>query len=308
MELTAQARTSKRSAMGRLESYKAHWAYGFISPFYILFLIFGAYPLLFSFLLSFTDWQGQGSLNFVGIENYRLLLQDQVFWQSMKNGVILFFMYVPVMLLLATILAVVLNSKRIRGFRIFRTIIFLPYITNIIAAGFVFQLLFSTKYGLFNAVLGVLGAYPIPWLETTWGARSALCILIIWAWLGYNMVLILAGLQTIPGELQEAAMIDGANPAQAFFRITIPLLRPILLFCLVTSTLGSFNLFGELVSLFPLTGGSGPLNSTVTPLLAIYNQAFRNARFGYASTEAYVYFALIFVVALVELRYFNREP
>lgn len=308
MELTAQARESKRSAMGRLESYKAHWAYRFISPFYVLFLIFGAYPLLFSFLLSFTDWQGQGPLNFVGIQNYRLLLQDQVFWQSMKNGVILFFMYVPVMLLLATILAVVLNSKRIRGFRIFRTIIFLPYITNIIAAGFVFQLLFSTKYGLFNAVLGVIGASPIPWLETIWGARSALCILIIWAWLGYNMVLILAGLQTIPGELQEAAMIDGANPVQAFFRITIPLLRPILLFCLVTSTLGSFNLFGELVSLFPLTGGAGPLNSTITALLAIYNQAFRNARFGYASTEAYVYFALIFVVALVELRYFNREP
>lgn len=305
MELAAQR--PKRMRAGWLGSYKARWAYVFISPFYILFLIFGIYPLLFSFVLSFTGWGGKGPLNFVGIKNYLLLFQDEVYWHAMLNGVILFFMYVPVMLLLATILAVLLNSKRVRGFQIFRTVIFLPYITNVIAAGFVFQLLFSTKYGLFNAALGIFGLAPVPWLETAMGARVALCVLIIWAWLGYNMVLILAGLQTIPGELYEAALIDGANPAQAFLFITIPLLRPVLLFCLVTSTLGSFNLFGELVSLFPSTYGSGPLNSTITPLLAIYGQAFRNFRFGYASTEAYVYFAFIFAVTLLQLRYFNRE-
>ncbi len=304
MDITA--RRSRLATIQWREVLKSRWAYAFISPFYILFLIFGIYPLVFSFVLSFTGWGGKGPLNFVGIKNYLLLLKDQVYWQAMLNGVILFLMYVPLMLLLATILAVVLNSKRVRGFQIFRTLIFLPYITNVIAAGFVFQLLFSAKYGLFNTLLGAFGIPSVPWLETVTGARVALCVLIIWAWLGYNMVLILAGLQTIPGELYEAALIDGANPAQAFLFITMPLLRPVLLFCLVTSTLGSFNLFGELISLFPSTYGAGPLNATITPWLAIYGQAFRNFRFGYASTEAYVYFAFVFVITLLQLRYFNR--
>jgi lactose/L-arabinose transport system permease protein len=306
MDTTSQSYIPIRTRLSEL--YKSRWAYTFISPFYILFLIFGIYPLLFSFILSFTGWGGKGSLNFVGIKNYILLFQDHVYWHAMLNGVILFFMYVPVMLLLATILAVLLNSKQVRGFQVFRTLIFLPYITNVIAAGFVFQLLFSTKYGLFNAILGTIGIPPIAWLDTVTGARIALCVLIIWAWLGYNMVLILAGLQTIPSELYEAALIDGANPVQAFLFVTIPLLRPVLLFCLVTSTLGSFNLFGELVSLFPGTYGSGPLNSTITPLLAIYGQAFKNFKFGYASTQAYIYFAFIFVITLLQLKYFNREP
>lgn len=303
---------STRSLLARVqflwrETVKSRWAYAFISPFYILFLIFGLYPLIFSLLLSFTPWAGNGPITFIGLGNYRLLLKDKVFWQAMKNGVILFFMYVPFQTFLAAVLAVILNSKRVRGYQFFRTLIFMPYITNVVAAGFVFQLLLSTKYGLVNSMLGLFRIPPVPWLETMWGARASLCFLIMWGWLGYNMVIILAGLQTIPGELHEAALIDGANPIQAFFLITIPLLRPVLLFCIVLSTMGSFNLFGELVSLFPITGGSGPLNSTITPLLAIYGQAFRNFRFGYAATQAYVYFAFIFVVTLFQLKYFSRE-
>ncbi len=154
------------------ETYKSRWAYVFISPFYILFLIFGIYPLLFSFILSFTGWGGKGSLNFTGVKNYILLFKDQVYWRAMLNGVILFLMYVPIMLLLATILAVLLNSKRVRGFQLFRTLIFLPYITNVIAAGFVFQLLFSTKYGLFNSMLGLIGISPIAcWAVLTYLAN-----------------------------------------------------------------------------------------------------------------------------------------
>jgi ABC-type sugar transport system permease subunit len=116
------------------------------------------------------------------------------------------------------------------------------------------------------------------------------------------MVIILAGLQTVPAELNDAALVDGATPIQAFFKITIPLLRPVILFCVVTSTIGSFNFFGELMSLFRTTGGVGPMNATITPLLAVFGQAFRNFRFGYASSQAYVYFALIFIVTLFQLR------
>lgn len=289
------------------ELVRSRWGIFFISPFYLLYAIFGFYPLVFSFILAFTDWNGKGSLEFTGLANFSLMLKDQVFWQAMLNGVILFCMYVPLQTFLALVLAVALNSKRVRGFAFFRTLIFVPYITNMVAAGYTFQLLLNQKYGLFNVFLGVFGVDKVPWLDSVWGARVSLSLLIVWAWLGYNMVIMLAGLQTIPHELNEAALIDGASHVQAFLHITIPLMRPVILFVIVLSTMGSFGLFAETISLFPSTFGSGPLNATVTPILAIYNQAFQNFRFGYASTLAYVYFAMIFVLTLLQLRYLGRE-
>lgn len=297
----------RRKIIWLREIGKARWPYFFISPFYLLFLVFGAFPLVFSFILSFTSWKGAGPIIFNNFHNYKLILTDKVFWQSMLNGLILFFMYVPFQTFLACVLAVILNSKRIKGFRFFRTLIFMPYISSMVAAGFVFQLLFGSRNGLINSFLSIFSLSPIPWLDTVWGARFALCALIIWAWLGYNMVIILAGLQTIPSELSEAALIDGANQSQAFFLITIPLLRPVILFCVITSTIGSFNLFGELMSLFRPTGGVGPLNAVITPALAIFGQAFHNFKFGYASSQAYIYFLLIFAVALLQMRFFNKD-
>jgi len=282
---------------------KARWPYLFISPFYLLFIVFGLYPVLFSIYLSFTEWKGLGPIKFVGLANYSLLLKDHVFWQSMKNGVILFFMYVPIMTFLALVLAVILNSKRVRGFQIFRTLIFMPYITNMVAAAFTFRLLLNQKYGLINLLLGMFGIAPVPWLESTWGGRVSLCLLIVWAWLGYNMVIMLAGLQTIPGELTEAALIDGASRTQAFFWIIIPLMRPVILFSVVLSTIGSFGLFTEV---YNLTGG-GPMNATITPIVSIFGQAFANFRLGYASALAYVYFAFIFLLTLFQVRYFGRD-
>jgi ABC-type sugar transport system permease subunit len=285
------------------EIYKARWPYLFISPFYILFLIFGVYPILFSLYLSFTEWKGLGPIKFVGLRNFELLLRDKIFWQSMSNGVILFFMYVPIMTFLALVLAVILNSKRVRGFRFFRTLLFIPYIMNIVAAGFTFRLLLNQKYGLVNALLEIFSIPPVPWLESTWGGRISLCLLVIWAWLGYNMVIMLAGLQTIPGELTEAALIDGASPIQAFFYVTIPLMRPVILFSVVLSTMGSFNLFSEI---YNLTGG-GPINATLTPVIVIFDQAFGNFRLGYASAMSYLYFLILFVLTLLQFRYFGRQ-
>jgi ABC-type sugar transport system permease subunit len=211
------------------------------------------------------------------------------------------------MTFLALVLAVLLNSKRVRAYRFFRLVIFLPFITNMVAAGFAFNLLFSQQIGLFNVVLTSLGLPPVSWLESVWGARVSLSIMLIWHWLGYNMVIMLAGLQTIPHDLTEAAKIDGASSIRAFFGITIPLMQPVILFTIILSTIGSFDLFTELVSLFTSTGGSGPLNATVTPTLRVFNATFVNLRFGYASAMAYAFFALVFVVALLQLRYFGRE-
>ncbi len=287
--------------------WKARWPYLFVSPFYLFFIAFGLYPVLFSMYLSLTEWKGLGPLKFIGLKNFAILLEDRVFWQSMENGVILFFLYVPLMTLLALVLAVILNSKRVRGFRFFRTLIFMPYITNMVAAGFTFQILLNQKYGLLNYALGLFGVQPVPWLESIWGARVSLCLLVVWAWLGYNMVIMLAGLQTVPSELNEAAMIDGASPVQAFFLITIPLLRPVILFSVILSTIGSFNLFAEGFALFSTTQGRGPMNATVTPLISIYQQSFGNFKFGYASALSYVYFAFIFLLTLLQVRYFGKE-
>lgn len=285
------------------EIWRSRWPYLYISPFFILFLIFGLFPVIFSIYLSFSTWQGLGPIQFTGLSNYQLILSDGVFWQSMLNGVILFFLYVPLMLLMAMVLAVILNSRRIRGFRLFRALIFLPYITNMVAAGFTFKLLMATDNGLFNMILGTVGIPPVPWLDNVWWARVSLAILVIWAWLGYNMIFYLAGLQTIPGELTEAARIDGANSIQAFFLITVPLLKPVILFTTVFSLIGSFNLFAEILA---LTNG-GPVNATITPLIYIYNQAFSYFHLGYAATVSYVYFFFIFIVTLLQLRVFRTE-
>lgn len=281
---------------------KARWAYTFISPFYISFAIFGLYPMVLSLYLSFTRWKGVGPIEFAGLVNFGLIPQDNIFWQSMANGVILFFLYVPVMLFLALALAVILNSGRVKGFRFFRTLIFLPFITNMVAAGFAFRILLEKQNGLFNVLLKYAGLSSIPWLEDVWWARISLSLLIIWAWLGYNMVIMLAGLQTIPRDLTEAAMIDGASPIQAFFHVTVPLMRPVILFCTITSMIGSFGLFTEVST---LTRG-GPVNATITPLIRIYGLAFGSYQFGYASAVAYTFFALIFILTIIQFR-LNRD-
>jgi lactose/L-arabinose transport system permease protein len=284
-------------------SYKALWGYIFISPFFISYAIFGLYPLALSMYLSFADWKGVGPIKLVGANNYVRLLGDQVFWQSMLNGIILFFLYVPIMLFGALVLAVILNSKRVKGFQFFRMLIFLPFITNMAAAGFAFRILLSKSNGLVNILLGFLNIPPVPWLEDIWLARISLALLVIWAWLGYNMVIMLAGLQTIPQDLTEAAMVDGASRGQAFFRITLPLMRPVILFCAVTSTIGSFGLFAEVSSLT----NSGPANATITPLIRIYNVAFESLQMGYASAMAYTFFAIVFALTLLQMRFFGRE-
>ena len=298
--------TKRRRGLWR-EIAKKRWAYVFISPFYILFLVFGFFPVLFSIYLSFHKWKGLGPMEFVGLKNYTYLLGvgGKAFWQSIENGIILFFMYVPIMTFVAIVLAVILNSKLVRFFQGYRTMIFAPYVTSMVAAGFTFRLLLQNKGGLFNVALNMLGLPGIPWLENVWWARVSLCLLVVWGWLGYNMVIMLAGLQTIPRELTEAALIDGASPVQAFFHITIPLLRPVILFSVILSTMGSFGLFNEVMALTNST--AGPMRATLTTLVQIYNEAFDHFRFGRASAQAYVYFALIFVLTLLQFRYFGRE-
>lgn len=298
-------RTTQKKRTLWQEIVKHRWAYAFISPFYILFLIFGFFPILYSLFLSFHEWNLIRPMEFVGLKNYEFLMGagGRVFWHSIRNGIILFLMYVPIMTFMAIVLAVVLNSPRVHGFQLFRTMFFAPYVTSMIAAGFTFRILLENNGGLFNVALEAVGLPTVPWLESVWGTRVSLCLLVVWGWLGYNMVLMLTGLQTIPKELNEAARIDGANATQVLFHITIPLLRPIILFSVVLSTIGSFGLFNEIMAL----GGSGPQRAILTPLVHIYGVAFGDFRMGRASAMAYVYFALIAVLTFIQFRYFGQE-
>jgi lactose/L-arabinose transport system permease protein len=286
----------------KLRRYR--WPFFFVSPFFILFAVFGIYPIFFSGWLSFRDWSLVGSATYVGLGNYRELLDDAFFWQAMLNAAILFFVYVPLMTLLAVVLAALLNARYVRLQGFWRAVIFLPYImAGTVAAALAFQLILDTNSGYANTLLSFFGVSPIPWLDSIWWARISLGLLVFWAWLGFNMLIMLAGLQAIPPELVEAARVDGAGPVRIFRKITVPLLRPQIVFAVTLSIIGTFQLFTEP---FILTQG-GPGRATQTPVLEIWNTTFEFFRVGYGAAMSYIFLVLIVVVALTQFLLVGRR-
>jgi lactose/L-arabinose transport system permease protein len=279
-------------------------AYLFVAPFFVLFAVFFLYPIGYSFWLSFNDWSLVGPTHYIGLKNYRDLLHDQIFWQSMTNAGLLFLIYVPAMTFLALVLASLLNSKYVRLQGLFRTVIFLPYVmSGTVAAAYTFQLLFDSNAGYANHLLRFIGVSPVPWLDDIWWARVSVGLLVLWGWLGYNMLIMLAGLQAIPPELSEAARVDGAGPVRIFFKITVPLLRPVIVFAVTLSIIGTFSLFTEP---FILTGG-GPANATTTPVLQIWANTFDYLRVGYSAAMSYIFLAIIVVIAVTQYVLVSRR-
>lgn len=282
--------------------WRHRWPFLFISPFYLLFAAFAVYPILFSVWLSLHDWRGLGPMRWVGSDNYRRLLEDGLFWGTMLNVLILFFIYVPLMTFLAVVLATVLNAGFLRLQGLWRALVFLPHITSMVAAGYTFRLILDTHSGAANRALAWFGLGPVAWLDDRWWARISLGLMMIWAWLGYNTVIMLAGLQTISPELAEAARVDGAGRAQVLRQITVPLLRPVIIFSVTLSIIGTFQMYTEPLI---LTGG-GPIRATQTPVMEIFATTFNNLKFGYAAAMSYVYFAVIVVATLVQFRFVSR--
>lgn len=292
--------------------------YIYISPFFLLFGVFLAFPVLYTLYLSFFDYQGVASnllfvintgfvevpimsisnLKYVGLENYRRLLTDSVFHQSMYNTIYIFLIYVPVSIGLALMLALALNASFVRMKGIFRTLIIVPVSANIAAYSTIFILLLDSQFGLINYFLTSVGLNSIPWLTDPFWARMSIIGTHSWRWTGYKMIIILAGLQSIPQQLYEAAELDGATNWHKFRYITLPQLRPILLFCLVIATIGSFRIFAEP---FIITGG-GPQDATITIVMYIYRQAFVNFNLGYASALTYVLVGLVSIVSILQLK------
>jgi lactose/L-arabinose transport system permease protein len=274
----------------------------FALPAAALMAIFFAYPLVVSLLQSFFRTTG-GETTFVGFEQYARLFRDPLVLKSLGNASLILVVQVPIMIALAVGLAYLLNQAWLRFRSGFRLITFLPAITTLVAYSVVFRVMMATDGGVLNQILGVFGVGPIDWLNNEWWARVALIAAITWRWTGYNMVIILAGLQAIPGELYEAARIDGAGRWQTFWHIVVPQLRPVLIFTIVTSTIGALQLFDEN---YILTGG-GPNNATLTPVLYLYKVGFQQFDFGYANAIAWLLVVLTAIIALVQFRVMREK-
>ncbi|ALS29362.1 sugar ABC transporter permease [Paenibacillus cisolokensis] len=274
--------------------------YLFLTPALVLFAIFMAYPIIYSFLLSFQTSEG-GEMVFAGIDNYKRLLSDSIFWKALGNTFVILIVQVPIMLLLALVLAAALHSlTRWRGF--FRVSFFIPAVTSLVAYSIIFSIMLMSD-GIVNQLLETLGIGAVPWLSHPVWAKVALILAMTWRWTGYNMVIYLAAMQNISESLYEAASLDGAGKIRQFFTVTIPQLKPVLLFTAILSTIGTLQLFDEP---YTLTKG-GPSDATLTIGMYLYQTGFRYFDFGYASTLAYVIVVLIGILSYIQFKVTGDE-
>ncbi len=271
----------------------------FLLPATILIFAMNFYPMFQALLLSFKSGIAN-NLAWNGTANYERLLEDKIFWTALKNNFFYLLIQVPVMLVLALILASILNKKDLKFKGFFRTAIFLPCCMALVSYSIVFKTLFAYN-GYINTVLLNLGLIEsrINWLAQEETAKFVIILALVWRWTGYNMVFYLAGLQNIDESLYEAAKIDGAGSIKAFFKITLPLLRPTILLTTIMSINGTLQLFDESVN---LTNG-GPANSTLTLSHYIYKSSFvYNPQFGYAAAMSYVIFILVAILSFVQMK------
>jgi multiple sugar transport system permease protein len=300
--------TVKRAEAPHISLRQNLTGWGFALPFVIIFLVFMAGPILASFALSLTDFglrdlRNPLGTNFIGLDNYVELLGDPTFRVAMLNTA--YFVIVGVPLTLGLGLAVALALDRgIRQFRtMFRVGYYLPVVTSIVAVAVVWRFVLNPDYGLLNMTLGAIGINGPDWLGSPILAMPSLIVMAAWRNLGFAMVLFLAGLQTIPVQLYEAASIDGAGRWAAFKSVTLPLLRPTLLFAVVITTIGYLQVFEEP---FVMTDG-GPLDRTLSVSMFMYEEGFEFFHQGYAAAIAWVLFLLVAIVAVVQFRLLRSQ-
>ena len=271
------------------------WA--FLLPAALLIFVFCFYPMVQALILSFQKGTGS-AVQPAGFANYARILKDATFQQCLFNTIFYFVIQVPIMLILALILAQLLNSPDIKGKGIYRTMIFLPCATSLVSYSMIFKSLFAND-GLVNRVLSTVGIPTVDWFQNAWAARWVIVIALVWRWTGYNMVFYLAGLQNIDYSIYEAARIDGASPIQQFFHLTIPLLKPTILLTAIMSTSGTLQLFDESVN---LTAG-GPGKATMTLTHYIYNISFvETPKFNYAAALSVFILVVVAVLSAIQMK------
>jgi multiple sugar transport system permease protein len=297
------------ASMGPRRSWRQDltgWA--FAAPFVILFGTFMAFPIVAAFVLSFTsfglrDLQSPLGTSFIGLENYAALFSDAKFWSSLGNTVYFVVVGVPLTLIVGLAIATALSRGITRFRTTFRVGYYLPVITSIVAIAVVWRFLLNPDSGLINMGLAAIGFDGPAWLANPTLAMPSIIAMAVWRNVGFAMVVFVAGLQTIPVVLYEAAAIDGAGRWQTFRNVTLPMLRPTILFMLVITTIGYLQLFEEP---FIMTGG-GPLNATLSVTMYMYEQGFEFFRQGYASAIAYVLFVIVAVVAFLQFKFLRSD-
>lgn len=299
------AMTGSGTRAGGLRRYYDVNGWLFVAPALLLIGTLMLYPIVSSLMLSVYSGRGM-MMRFVGAGNLVRLYSDPVFWTALSNTIVFFVIQVPIMIVLALVMANALNDPRLRFSGLFRTAIFLPCITSLVAYSILFKSMFSVD-GIVNRTMMAIGVMdqPISWLTDPFWAKVLVIIAITWRWTGYNMIFYLAALQNLDRSVDEAARIDGVPAWGRFFFLTLPMLKPVILFTTITSTIGTLQLFDEVYSLTEGTGG--PSNATLTLSLYIYNLTFRfMPNFGYAATLSYVIVVLVALLSFLQF-YAVRE-
>ncbi|WDZ87914.1 sugar ABC transporter permease [Micromonospora cathayae] len=301
------ARPPRGVRLSRLDQRYSPYLY--IAPFFLLFGVFGLYPLAYTFWVSLHDWDLLGTEHaFVGAENYTKLMADPDFWHAVVNTLGIFVISTVPQLLLALWLANLLN-RQLRARTTFRMAVLVPNVTSTAAVAIVFGVLFGREFGMINWLLDLVGVDPIGWKSNRFASWVAISAMVDWRWTGYNALIFLAAMQAIPRDLYESAAIDGANRARQFWSITVPLLKPTLIFTVIISTIGGLQLFTE-PRLFhsgtnPIRGG--PMRESQTMTMYMFENAFApHYNFGYGSAVAWLLFALIAIVAAINVLMLRR--
>lgn len=277
-------------------------AYGFLAPYLVIFTAFWLWPIVYSFWLSFLATR-QPPWTFHPAVTWGRLPKDPAFLNALQNTLSILLVQVPVMIALATVLAVLLNSPLLRARGLMRFAFFAPVVVGEVAYAAVFRLMFTADRGIVNKLAEGAGLPTVDWFSNPTAAMALIIMAVTWRWTGYNAIIILSGLQSIPEDVYEAATLDRVSPRQQFFHITLPLLRPVILFCVVLSVIGTMQLFTEP---FLITNRGGPGGATETLGVFLYRQGFTVLNFGYASAVAYTIAAIAVLISALNM-WLGRE-
>jgi cellobiose transport system permease protein len=292
------SRRPRRRLLDRLDTVAS--PYLFIAPFFVIFGVFGLFPLGYTAWVSLHAWDISGDQGFVGADNFVTLFGDPSFWNSIVNTLGMLILSTVPQLVIALVLANALN-QRMKGLAFYRLGVLAPIVTSVAAVGIVFSQIFDRDAGLVNGLLHLVGVQPIDWHADKWSSWIAISTMVSWRWIGYNALIYLAAMQAVPRDLYEAAAIDGASKARQFWAITVPMIRPAVLFTVIVSTIGGTQLFTEPLIFgqggFAISGGS--LRQFQTVSMYMFEKAFRDFDYGYGAAVAWMIFILIILLTLI---------
>ena len=303
LDLPNRKRASTRSS--NLALIRKHWTdYLFIAPSFLGVLAFIVFPMIFALIISFTEWDILRAPKVVGLQNYvDLFTRDNLFWVSLRNSAVYVLLTVTSGIVASLGLALLMNQK-VKGIGLFKVAMFIPVVTPAVAVAFIWSWIYNSDIGLLNAGLVALGLPKIGWLTDPGMAMISLAILGVWKSAGYYAIIFLAALQDVPDVYYEAAAIDGATAWQKFWKITLPLITPAILFVIIIAVIGSFQVFDQV---YLMTNNGGPGTATYVYNLHLYNNAFRHFRMGTGAAMAYVLFGILFVVTYLQFRLGRRR-